>query len=281
MKPIKKKKLALGLSAVLTTGALCGISLWQGLTVRHYSVHTNQLSAPIRIAAITDLHSTQYGANQTDLIQAIRAQNPDLIVLVGDIADDVAPHDGTKQLLSVIGAEYPCFYVTGNHEFRSGEVDVIKEMIRAYGVTVLEGESAQVTIRGQTIQLCGVDDPAGFGGSSDANSWAQQLLTLQASLDETRFSILLSHRPEYVEQYQASGFDLVLSGHAHGGQVRIPGLLNGLLAPNQGFFPKYAGGLYQLGPTTLIVSRGLCRNSIPRVFNPPELVIVDVAAASA
>ena len=103
---------------------------------------------------------------------------------------------------------------------------------------------------------------------------------LQALLDGERFSILLSHRPERVEDYAASGFDLVAAGHAHGGQVRIPGLLNGLLAPNQGLFPKYAGGLYDLGGTELAVSRGLSINPLlPRVFNPPEIVVVEILPA--
>ncbi|MDO4733224.1 MAG: metallophosphoesterase, partial [Bacillota bacterium] len=89
-------------------------------------------------------------------------------------------------------------------------------------------------------------------------------------------SILLSHRPECTAFYESSGFDLELSGHAHGGQLRIPGLLNGLYAPNQGFFPKYAGGLYQLGKTSLLVSRGLCKSRLPRVFNRPELAIIEL-----
>jgi len=93
------------------------------------------------------------------------------------------------------------------------------------------------------------------------------------------YSILLSHRPERVEAYHSSGFDLVVAGHAHGGQVRIPGILNGLYAPNQGFYPKYADGRYALGETLMIVGRGLSRSGLPRVFNPPELVIIDVEPA--
>ena len=89
--------------------------------------------------------------------------------------------------------------------------------------------------------------------------------------------MLLSHRPELVDIYRGSGFDLVVSGHAHGGQVRIPGLVNGLFAPCQGWFPQYAGGVYALGSTTLVVSRGLCRNELPRVFNRPELVVLTLS----
>ena len=91
--------------------------------------------------------------------------------------------------------------------------------------------------------------------------------------------MLLSQRPERTECYRDSGFDLVVSGHAHGGQVRLPGMINGLFAPHQGAFPDYAGGLYALGSTTLVVSRGLCRNLLPRVFNPPELVALDLLPA--
>ena len=166
------------------------------------------------------------------------------------------------------------YYVTGNHEFWTGRVEEVRELLRARGAVVLEGESAAVTAAGQTLRIGGIDDP-----SVGEDIWREQLETVTAAQDGETFSILLTHRPERVEDYTGRGFDLVLAGHAHGGQWRLPGLINGLIAPNQGLFPRYAGGRYALdGDTTMIVSRGLAREStrIPRLFNRPELVVVDI-----
>lgn len=284
MKTKIKKKYIVWIVVLTVLAVLCVSAFWWGLTVKVYTETTDKLSSPIRMAVLTDLHSTFYGDNQKTLIIAIRKQNPDVILLVGDIADDERPHDGTKQLLSVIGAEYPCFYVAGNHEYWSGEVDLIKDMIRSYGVTVLEGDTELIEIRNQKVQLCGVDDPDRFSptyfvDNGTAKSWQEQLDACKAEADDNIYSILLSHRPELAEEYRDSGFDLAVAGHAHGGQVRISGILNGLYAPNQGSFPEFAGGRYELGKTTMIVSRGLSIGRIPRVFNPPELVIVNLEPA--
>ena len=262
----------------------CVTAFWQGLTVRTYTEATDKMLSSIQIAVITDLHDSTYGREQKNLIKAIQKQNPDLILLVGDIADDERPHDATEELLSVIGAEYPCYYVTGNHEYWSGEVETIKDMIRSYGITVLEGDTEIVQIGDQKIRLCGVDDPDGFDSTYNTDhdkteSWQEQFDACKAQTGDNIYSILLSHRPELVEEYQDSGFDLVVAGHAHGGQIRIPGILNGLYAPNQGFFPKYAGRRYELGNTVMIVSRGLSKSRLPRVFNPPELIMVNIEPA--
>ena len=280
MKKTRKKKILRGsvLSALLV---LLVIAFWQGLTVKHYTIQTDKIASPVRMAVITDLHSTLYGDRQAGLIKTIQSQNPDMILLIGDIADDQVPHDGTRQLLSVIGAAYPCYYVSGNHEYWTGEIDSIKKMIASYGVTILAGKTASITINQQKLLLGGVDDPEGFLDSPFVDGdvrqgWKEQLDSCQAATAHGIYSILLTHRPELVEQYSNSGFDLVLAGHSHGGQVRIPGLLNGLIAPHQGFFPQYAGGRYQLGTTAMIVSRGLSRSRLPRVFNPPELVMVEL-----
>lgn len=250
----------------------------QELTVRVYHETSEKLEAPVRIVLLSDLHSTIYGEQQQELIECIRMQSPDIVCLAGDIADDYVAHDGTKLLLSVIAQEYPCYYVAGNHEFWSGQANEIKDMIRSYGVTVLEGAAVEVTVKGQTLTLYGVDDPDGFARATRLEDWRAQLRDFTAA-GNTRYSILLSHRPEQTEVYRRSGMDLVLAGHAHGGQIRLPGLINGLFSPDQGFFPAYAGGQYQLDETNMIVSRGLCRNNLPRIFNPPELVVVNLLPA--
>ncbi|MEG2857947.1 MAG: metallophosphoesterase, partial [Clostridia bacterium] len=142
------------------------------------------------------------------------------------------------------------------------------------GVIVLEGDCKTLKIGTQYINICGVDDPTYIGKYATV----EQIKTVDAAADNKLFTILLSHRPELFDEYAKCDFDLVLSGHAHGGQWRIPGILNGLYAPGQGLFPKHAGGQYAMGDNLMIVSRGLARggNVIPRIFNRPELVIIDL-----
>ena len=152
-------------------------------------------------------------------------------------------------------------------------MEEICRIIESTGAVVLNASCAELTANGQNINVCGVPDPY-------ANMDTNEALNRAASeIEPDSLTVLLAHRPELIDQYVDVGvFDLVVSGHAHGGQMRIPGLINGLFAPNQGFFPKYAGGLYEVDGTTLIVSRGLAREStrVPRIFNRPELVLVEI-----
>ena len=246
------------------------------LVLRIYSLETEKVSAPVRLAVLADLHSCDYGEGQRELLDLVEdlSPQPDAVLLAGDIVDDKLPEDNAWTTIDSLAAVYPCFYVTGNHEWRGGEAERICADMEARGVAVLRGEAVSLTAKnGQTIQVCGVDDPeAGMEG---------QLAQAGGQAEPGKFSLLLAHRPERIEDYLAYPFDLVVSGHAHGGQWRIPGILNGLLAPNQGFFPPYAGGQYDFADTTLIVSRGLAREStrVPRIFNRPEVVVIDLTPA--
>ena len=265
---------AAGLAAFFLAG------LDGGLTVRSYTVESGKVTAPVRLAVLTDLHACAYGEDQRELLDEVAAQAPDLVLLVGDIVDDEPrmPEARALETVAALTEGWPVYYVTGNHEFWSGRPEEIKAEIRAAGAVVLEGQTLPVTAAGQPLLIAGVDDPA-----AGEEEWRAQLSRAAAGLDGAVFSVLLSHRPERAEEYAGLGFDLVLAGHAHGGQWRIPGLINGLIAPNQGLFPKYAGGAYDLGGgTAMIVSRGLAREStrVPRLYNPPELVVVDVVPAS-
>ena len=173
-----------------------------------------------------------------------------------------------------LSAQYPCYYVSGNHEAWTGEMDALYQQTEEAGVTVLRMSSGVLTVRGQRIALCGIPDPYEmvFSGAPDTEEQLRQALE---DVDSADFTVLLAHRPELLTKYAQFPFDLVVSGHAHGGQVRIPGVLNGLYAPNQGWFPKLAGGAYTQDGTTLIVSRGLAvRTRLPRIFNRPEVVLV-------
>ena len=244
--------------------------------LRTYAVETGKISAPVRLAVLTDLHSCDYGAGQRDLLDMVSelTPRPDAVLLVGDIVDDKLPEDNAWTAMESLSAAYPCFYVTGNHEWRGGEAERICDEMEEYGVTVLRGEAVNLsTGSGQEIQICGIDDPE--AGAEE------QLQQVGGQVETGRFSVLLAHRPERMEAYLEYPFDLVVSGHAHGGQWRIPGILNGLIAPNQGLFPQYAGGQYAFENATLIVSRGLAREStrVPRIFNRPEVVVIDLTPA--
>jgi predicted MPP superfamily phosphohydrolase len=246
------------------------------LRVVTYEVPTEKLTEGFRLAVLTDLHSCAYGEGQRELLDAVEAQAPDAAVLVGDIVDDVLPQENAWTVVSALAERMPCFYVTGNHEWWSGEAERICEEMESLGVTVLRGESELLSFSGGSIQICGIDDP-------DSGESGEQLASAGSLIQEDAFTILLAHRPEEIQAYLRYSFDLILSGHAHGGQWRIPGLLNGLYAPNQGWFPAYAGGRYDFDRTTFLVSRGLARETtrVPRIFNRPEVVIVDLVPADA
>lgn len=273
-----RKKTKKYVAAALVGSALALCALDARLVTRRYTLSTDKLGGMIRLALITDLHSCRYGRGQERLLRALEAAAPDLVLLGGDIFDDKLPPGPAIDLLRGAAAEYPCYYVTGNHEFWTGRVPEIKAYLAGMGVRVLDGDCAHVTVRGETVNLCGVDDPE--GGESAFTAQIDKTGTGRA---EGAYTVLLTHRPERMGQYAAGNFDLVLSGHAHGGQWRIPGLLNGLLAPDEGLFPAHAGGVYAIGGSTLLVGRGLAREStrVPRIWNRPELVVVDLEPASA
>lgn len=272
---LKKRSKKLLLAGGIAAALLVWAGLDTSLTVQIYTVESGKVEAPVRLALLTDLHSCDYGEGQRELLDAVEKQDPDLVLLGGDIVDDgpEMPEERALATVEALAERWPTYYVTGNHEYRTGRAEEIKELLAGRGAVVLEGTCALVTVGEQTLQICGVDDPA-----VGAAVWQSQLEDVTAALEGDVCSILISHRPERVADYTGRGFDLVLSGHAHGGQWRIPLLGVGLIAPNQGLFPRYAGGTYDLEGTTLVVSRGLAREStrIPRLYNPPEVVVVDL-----
>ena len=268
MKTTTKAMLLLG-AAAIAAGAFS-----EKLTLRSYPIRSSKITSPIKLLQISDLHSSLYGKNQNELITFTDRISPDAILLTGDILDNRTPNSNALHYLKYVGAKYPCYYVSGNHEVYTHFLTEIKDLLRHYGITVLEGESVSVTLNGQTISVSGVDDPY-VCMDNKGRLWEEQVKECSENVDEKVFSILLSHRPEQVATYSDSNFDLVLAGHAHGGQVIIPYFVNGLFAPHQGIIPPYAGGKYQLeNGKTMIVSRGLSKLVRPRVFNRPEAVLV-------
>lgn len=282
-KPKRIKRIIIWCSVLAALAVLCITAFYAGLVVRRYTVKTDKLNEgqSVRIVVVADLHSTYYGENQEHIINKIKEQNPDIIALPGDIIDDHESEDGAKDFLDGIRGIAPTYYVIGNHELWTGEYERMKEMVASYGHTVLTNESKTIEVNGVELCISGVDDPDMLRYSNDEDIRAMQseeeLLYGFADVDDSVFNLLLAHRPERYHMYQKYDFDLVLSGHAHGGQIRVPGIINGLFAPDQGFFPKYAGGRYDENDQTMIVSRGLGFNSlVPRIFNPPEVVVVDI-----
>ena len=250
------------------------IALDERLILRTYTVASPKLTAEVRLAVVTDFHSSD---NADDVVAMVASCAPDAVLMVGDMFDDDTANRPTERTLSLmrqLSALYPCYYVSGNHEAWTGEMDALYQQTEEAGVTVLRMSSGVLTVRGQRIALCGIPDPYEmvFSGAPDTEEQLRQALE---DVDSADFTVLLAHRPELLAKYAQFPLDLVVSGHAHGGQVRIPGVLNGLYAPNQGWFPKLAGGAYTQGGTTLIVSRGLAvRTRLPRIFNRPEVVLV-------
>lgn len=270
------------MAAVAAVVLLMLVALDVRLTVRRYEIDAAEITAPVRLALITDLHSCRYGDGQSTLIEAVRSQQPDAVLLGGDIFDDEIENINAEKLIAGIADQYPCYYVTGNHEHWSDEEYFAQQMaiLAEYEISVLRGQCENLLINGQEILLCGVNDPSAYAdtGMDERTAMTVELDALREMNDGQGYSILLSHRPEFFGAYLDCGFDLILCGHAHGGQWRIPGILNGLYAPNQGLFPEYAGGLYKQDSIRMIVSRGLACEStrVPRVFNRPELVIIDI-----
>jgi predicted MPP superfamily phosphohydrolase len=262
---------------ILGQAAIILFAFNQNLTVSHYRLETAKISGQVKLALVTDYHSCAYGDGQNQVLTLLDTEQPDAVLLCGDIFDHKLPPGNTIELIAGLAGRYPCYYVSGNHEFWSGKADEFKVILESYGIKVLEGMSEIWERGGARIRISGIDDPDTDRYPSRALPYAEQIKGLSAALDAGVFTILLSHRPERIDEFLPLEPDLVLSGHAHGGQWRIPFILeNGLFSPNQGLFPKLTGGEYFFGDTELIVSRGLAREStaVPRLFNRPEIVVI-------
>lgn len=231
-----------------------------------------------RIAHVSDLHNAQMGDSNEKLLAMLREAEPDMIAITGDLIDsrntktEIAIHF-VQEAMKIA----PCYYVTGNHEARVSAYSELKAAMEAAGVIVLEDQRTEIRMNGETITLVGIDDPSFqtdylFGDGETVVSTKLKNLT-----DENDgFTILLSHRPELFDTYVSSGVDLVFSGHAHGGQFRLP-FVGGLAAPNQGLFPEYDAGLYTDGTTNMIVSRGIGNSIFPfRINNRPEVILIEL-----
>ena len=255
-------------------------TVWSNCTVgmTRYSVLSSRLPPAFHdytIAVISDLHNAEFGEENSQLLELIRAEQPDCIAITGDLVDsNRADLEVAVNLTGQLVKIAPCYYVTGNHEAWLGEkYRQLEEELLKQGVTVLRDESVMLEKDGERIQLSGLDDP----DFTERDPSVQQSVVeakLKELISSKDYCVLLSHRPELFEAYLNAGVDLVLSGHAHGGQFRLP-FAGGLIAPNQGIFPDYDAGIYTEEDTTMVVSRGTGNSMIPvRFNNRPEVVCI-------
>jgi len=254
------------------------------LMVSTVTVSSNRIPTAFNgflIAQVSDLHNAVFGENNAELLQILSECKPNIIVVTGDLVDaehtdiDVAL-DFAKEAAQIAGT----YYVTGNHEGSLSQYDELKTGLESMGVVVLEDASMQLEYNGEKVTLIGLSDPSfTLKGNMIGEVPAMVDTKLRGLIgDKDDYTILLSHRPELFETYVNCGVDLVLSGHAHGGQFRLP-FIGGLVAPNQGLFPKYDAGLYTKGDTNMIVCRGLGNSIIPiRFNNRPEIVLLELIA---
>ncbi len=254
----------------LALGVCLGMMFSLHLSVKKYRIVSKKVTSPLRIVLLCDLHSSVFGKHNSKLLDKVTKQSPNLVLFGGDTVDDHRPDTPTFEFLSSLAEKFPCHLVTGNHEFRTARLDKIRQLIGQCGVNVLQNTSHTLT---SEVTLLGLEDPEGLGAMFSA-----ELSRLGNSLDTSQLNILLTHRPEYIDAYRAYPYDLVLCGHAHGGQWRIPGLLRGFFAPGQGFFPEYTDDLYAFGQTSLLVSRGLSKKHpyLLRMFNRPQVVSIEI-----
>lgn len=256
----------------ITLGCLAGVALvalfvWCSnnlITVTKYRVESGKAPEEgVKIVHLSDLHGKSFGKGNRRLLKKVAAQNPDFIAVTGDIIHKYRPRDISVALAAVgkLSKIAPVYYVSGNHEMRSTRYRDFKEQLKKAGATVLEGESEEI---------CGVF----VSGVNCAKIKGGGYFSL---CGQEGYRILLAHLPHYIDRYALAGYDLALTGHAHGGQWRLPFTKIGIYSPGQGLFPKYASGVHSCGNMRQVISRGLGNSQCPlRLFNRPEIVVVDI-----
>ena len=278
----KKKFIFLAVAAAVLVALVIWIA-WgnTALELNTYTISSSKLPQSFdgyRIAHVSDLHNTEMGKDNEKLLAMLRDADPDMIAITGDLID--SRNTDIEVALKFVREAVkiaPCYYVTGNHEARVNEYGELKAGMETAGVTVLEDVRTEISMEGATITLIGVNDPSYqtdylFGDSETVlNTKLEELHT-----EDGEFTVLLSHRPELFDAYTDHGIDLVLSGHAHGGQFRLP-FIGGLVAPNQGLFPEYDAGICTEGNTNMLVSRGVGNSILPfRINNRPEVILIEL-----
>ena len=282
---MKKRRLKVIISVIaLLLVAFFAYALWANTSLDVTQITVTESKLPkafdgFRIVQISDLHNAEFGKDNEKLISRISELKPDIIVLTGDFYDsrkggyDV-PLNVAKNAVSVA----PTYFVSGNHEAIADDCRAFLEELKNVGVTVLTNEAVTIEKDGEKINIAGISDPTMQKSVSGSPADKTKSALDKIGIIDSGYTVLLAHRPEHIDIYSDYGYDLVFSGHAHGGQFRLP-FIGGLYAPHQGIFPKYTQGLHTIGETNLIVSRGLGNSSFPfRINNKPVVVEVELKA---
>lgn len=260
---------------------LCGFYLnYENTKLQISSYNISNSSIPgnfnnYKIVQISDFHNTKSKTLTKNLIEEIKKQKPNIIVLTGDFIDSRKTDINVAiNFIKEINDIAPIYFCIGNHEARISNYLELKEELQKNEVIILDNKTEILKINESKINLIGISNPQmAYEKVVSASEIVKDELD-NAKYNKNDYSILLSHRPEVFNTYVEEDIDLVLTGHAHGGQIRLP-LIGGIIAPNQGFFPKYASGIFEENKTTMIISRGIGNSIFPfRVNNRPELVVI-------
>lgn len=248
------------------------------LQVSNYNIINNKIPDSFnnyKIIQISDFHNTKSKILTDTLVKEIKNNKPNIIVLTGDLVDaNKTDIDTAIKFIERIKELAPIYFITGNHEANIPEYNILEEKLKDNNVIILDNKIEKLKVDNSYINLIGVDDPSIIHNSYISDNEIIKTSLNNIEYDKENYSILLSHRPELFDTYLGNDIDLVLSGHAHGGQFRIP-FIGGVVAPNQGLFPKYTSGKFNNSKTTMIVSRGIGNSIIPfRINNRPELVVI-------
>lgn len=280
MRKLSRRVKVMIILALLIIGCIV-FSIWQNNSIVISNFDYNSVIVPeefnnFKIVHISDLHNKVFGKEQDKLIEKVEALEPDIIVITGDLIDR-RRYNLEKSMYFINSAVEiaPVYYVSGNHEAWSGRFSEIEERLIEAGVKIIDDSETEIRRGNSSIKLLGLSDPdfltSDYIDGTDTSKLEENLIRLS---EGEEFKILLSHRPELFELYSDNNIDMIFSGHAHGGQIRLP-LIGGLIAPDQGLFPKYTAGSYTSSTSTMYVSRGLGNSLFPvRVFNRPEIISV-------
>lgn len=254
------------------------------LTVNNYEIKTDKTDASFRVVLLSDLHNKEFGAGNENLLNLVKEQKPDIILTVGDF---VTRFESDREIacnaLNGLSKIAPVYSSLGNHERSYYDYDGLIEDIKASGVTLLDNELTEVEVGGDSIVVGGLTDfPYYEFEAPDYDNERRHFLDSFIECEKDSFSILLAHEPEFfMWGFDEKNLDLMLSGHTHGGIIKLP-FIGGLLAPNQGILvgqilPEYTHGLYQSDTATMLITAGLSSEIVlPRFNNPPEVCVIDV-----
>jgi len=251
-----------------TAFVVCGLPYQ--IDVTHDTIITDRLQKQKKIAILSDLHCRRFGKGQSRIVDVIQEERPDLIVIPGDLFDVDRDFEISFELITKL-KDYPIYFTSGNHDtYLKNEIFRLRSRLQSEGVHVLEDEGTCFRDGEDSIEIYGMSD---HGRKPKFSSEE-----ISQKYHEDGLRILISHRPEFTSFYQKVDCDLIISGHAHGGQWRIPFTHQGLYSPRVGLLPKYTEGMHDLNGRKLIISRGLASGSpmIPRLYNNPEIVIINL-----